>query len=44
MELLQTLQVLFTSEASLTFVDLLSLAEKIRNLKVVCCFLFLAKI
>ena len=31
--------VLFTSDASLTFVDIFPLAETITNLQVVCCFL-----
>ena len=34
---MELLQALFTSEASLTFVDFLPLAEEIYNLQIVCC-------
>ena len=35
---MELLQVLFTSEASRTFVDFLPLAKEIKNLQIVCCF------
>ena len=35
---MELLQVLFTSEASQTFVDFLPLAKDVKNLQIVCCF------